>query len=124
MNSWAQDPSALGGGWVNYKDYFWRKFMPRGGADAPLFCEGAWLGFNPLEVDAAPEFEGETPIAGWVDSMKRICIDRHSMKINVVFLDSSVRTVPLEDLWSLKWHRSWSGNIASPSNAWPGWLDR
>ena len=51
LNSWAQDPSVLGGGWVNYKDYFWRKFMARGGNDAPLFCDGAWLGFNAFEVD-------------------------------------------------------------------------
>jgi prepilin-type processing-associated H-X9-DG protein len=39
--------------------------------------------------------------------MWRFCINRHSGGINMCFLDSSVRKIPLYILWDLKWNREW-----------------
>ena len=36
------------------------------------------------------------------------CIPRHGRAINVVFLDGHARTVPLAELWQLKWNNVWA----------------
>ena len=38
--------------------------------------------------------------------MSRFCVDRHSVGINVSFVDGHARKVRLENLWSLKWNRT------------------
>jgi len=43
--------------------------------------------------------------------------------VNMVFLDfSTVRPVPLKELWELDWSRDWNlKNIPPP--AWPSWMN-
>jgi prepilin-type processing-associated H-X9-DG protein len=35
--------------------------------------------------------------------MCRVCMERHGLAINVVFLDGHAATVPLAQLWQLQW---------------------
>jgi prepilin-type processing-associated H-X9-DG protein len=51
--------------------------------------------------------------------MFMVCINRHRGNINVAFLDSSVRSVGLKEIWKLEWHRGWSNDkhLLAPNNA-------
>ena len=42
--------------------------------------------------------------------MARFCIDRHKKATNIGFVDTHVERVPLEELWTLKWHRRFKPN--------------
>ena len=75
----------------------------------PLFADAMdSLGF-PAHTDAPPQ--GLSPYAPPplvygqpVYGMGRVfCIPRHGRAINVVFVDGHARTVPLAELWQLKW---------------------
>jgi prepilin-type processing-associated H-X9-DG protein len=61
--------------------------------------------------------------------MKPVCIDRHGHgRINVVFLDGSVRKVGLKELWMLKWHakyntaNEWTRAGGVQPGDWPEWM--
>ena len=51
----------------------------------------------------AADGEIDTLIGG--AGMSGFCMARHGRAINVVFLDGHARTVPLAELWKLKWNR-------------------
>lgn len=61
-------------------------------------------------------------------SAGEICINRHEGTLNSLFLDWSVRSVGLKELWTLKWHLQWdtrgrwtkAGNV-QPED-WPEWM--
>jgi prepilin-type processing-associated H-X9-DG protein len=42
--------------------------------------------------------------------MGRFCVDRHKKAINIGFVDSRVERVPLEELWTQKWHKNFKPN--------------
>jgi prepilin-type processing-associated H-X9-DG protein/prepilin-type N-terminal cleavage/methylation domain-containing protein len=76
----------------------------------PLFADGTYfLGF-PRDTDPPPmSLSPHRPrdphhhvVLGFV-----FCIPRHGRAINVVFLDGHARTVPLAELWKLKWNTVW-----------------
>jgi prepilin-type processing-associated H-X9-DG protein len=49
------------------------------------------------------EYGGQTG-----QGLSRLCIDRyHNGASNVAFMDGSVDSVKLADLWELKWHKQW-----------------
>ena len=59
------------------------------------------------------------------DNMRRFCMNRHSGFLNCLFLDFSVRKVGLKELWSLRWHREWTEDLAATGlPAWPEWMQR
>ncbi len=124
MNAWIQNPTQQGDRWwdTNYGDYYWRTPSVTGAASIPAFLDGAYRSLNPIESDGnqAPS-QPEDMNVGWSNSMKRVCIDRHSGAVNVVFLDGHSDEVGLKALWSLKWSRQWQRG-RGPSNAWPEWM--
>jgi len=72
----------------------------------PVFGDSIWVGSWPDDQDAVPsdlELGDQTHDKGCF--MGRFCIDRHRMKINITFADSSARPVKLKDLWQLRWHQ-------------------
>lgn len=125
MNSWIQNPTVLAKSWNdNYGGYFWRSTSVRDAKNIPAFLDGSYRALNPIEADGnqAPNQRDEMEV-GWKNSMKRVCIDRHSGTVNVVFLDGHADKVGLKALWSLKWSKRWDHKKA-PSNAWPEWMDK
>ena len=70
------------------------------------------------------------PYGGAADTIKRVCINRHSGDVNYVFFDLSVRDVGLKELWKLKWHRNYDVNgpytLAGgvQPDDWPKWMKR
>lgn len=98
----------------------WRTSNVRGSSEIPLTFDCIWRGITPLYIDEPPEYDGFwTP----TNNMSHVSINRHQKKVNVVFLDfSTVRSVPLKELWELDWSRNWNiKNIPPP--AWPSWMN-
>ncbi len=78
--------------------------------DVPVFADSNWVGGWPEDQDLTPREGGGTLENGLTRHahgymMGRFCIDRHRMAINVSFTDGHARKVPLEDLWTLVWHK-------------------
>ena len=112
----------------------WKTVDVRGGNNIPVFADSMWRGGGPFYQDGSsgsnritpPAFSGQWSGAG--HEMKHFCIDRHNGSINHLFLDWSVRSVGLKELWKLKWHRTFNKNGfwtkaggVQPSD-WPHWM--
>ena len=77
----------------------------------PTLDEGEIPEGAPLDVQESFKKEGAVVelFKKDISTLKnlRFCIDRHDGGINMCFLDSSVRKIPLYILWDLKWSREW-----------------
>lgn len=75
----------------------------------PLFADATGPNGWPRHTDQVPISLSPLRCApGLLYTMDRIfCIPRHGRAINVVFLDGHARTVPLAELWQLKWNNVW-----------------
>ena len=86
-------------------DHFYRG-MEEGGSEAPLFSEGTGPVVMPMESNRPTkdlEYGGQKG-----QGLSRLCIDRyHNGANNVAFMDGSVDSVKLAELWKLKWHKQW-----------------
>ena len=79
----------------------------------PFFADCAWYGGNPFDLASGTSMGAEPPTAtfnetdpmDWSYDMARFCMARHSKAINLSFADGSCRTVKINYLWGLKWHR-------------------
>jgi prepilin-type processing-associated H-X9-DG protein len=103
LNGWAvSDHSRMKSG---VSDCFYRG-MEEGGSEAPLFSEGTGPMVMPMESNRPSknlEYGGQTG-----QGLSRLCIDRyHNGANNVAFMDGSVNSVKLAELWKLKWHKQW-----------------
>ena len=127
-NGWASSSNDFG--WwhgLKVEDTAWQKLTAKGAADAPLIVEAAWFHLTPLPSDIPPPVEHMVDFLPSPSQMAYMVLNRHSGAINVLFLDSSVRRVPLKELWTLKWHRSWDTNGPWSTHngnqpAWPDWM--
>lgn len=92
----------------------------------PLFLDAMWRG-------GGPSWENQTAIMpptknglwiGYDYEMMHFALDRHVRGVNSLFMDFSVRKVPIRKLWELKWHREFdTQQVHKQSDAWWGtWL--
>jgi len=118
-NEWAMN---IGADWTGpYQDHFWRTPNVKGAADVPLFMDCSFFSVNPFYYNYPPQYEADVVTdSGAGGEMKRFCVNRHNGVVNGLFLDFSVRTVGLKELWKLKWHRQWPLDEAPP--VWPDWM--
>ncbi len=103
LNGWAvSDHPRMKSG---VSDHFYRG-MEEGGSEAPLFSEGTGPVVMPMESNWPAkdlEYGGQKG-----QGLSRLCIDRyHNGANNVAFMDGSVDSVKLAELWKLKWHKQW-----------------
>jgi prepilin-type processing-associated H-X9-DG protein len=90
----------------------------------PLFADAVYSQGIPFPTDPPPPSVLNPLPNGWGDtlwgkSMQMFCIARHGRAINVVFLDGHASTVPLPELWKLKWSSDYippEGNVVLPEN--------
>jgi prepilin-type N-terminal cleavage/methylation domain-containing protein/prepilin-type processing-associated H-X9-DG protein len=83
----------------------------------PLFADATGANGLPLPTDPVPiSLSPHRCAPGLLYTMDRIfCIPRHGRAINAVFLDSHAETVPLAELWHLKWNNVWvTRNVTLP----------
>ena len=113
----------------------WRTMNVRGGDKIPVFGDSMWRGGGPFYRDDSagsnriipPEYNGQWRGAAY--EMSHFCIDRHGGgTVNHVFMDWSVRTLGLKELWTLKWHRTfprqgpWTSAGGCTPSQWPEWM--
>jgi prepilin-type N-terminal cleavage/methylation domain-containing protein len=100
---------------------FWKKTNVKGASEVPLLLDAGWYGATPDSTDPPPSFDDDP---GSSVAMNTFCINRHSGNINGVFLDQSVRTIGLKELWKLKWYHNIDIWTQGPSKAedWPEWM--
>ena len=80
---------------------------PQDASLTPLCSGSNWVGSWPDDTDIMPinVIDGFTTHAAG-KFMGRYTIDRHNFMVNVSMNDGSTRSVPITDLWSLKWHQT------------------
>ena len=110
FNSWASSEHPAMAGEDGERFY---RTLDEGGSEVPLFSEGTGPEVRPKETDPAPESLRQGGQAG--DGLDRLGIDRYRNGRNhVAFADGSVRSVLLNDLWKLHWHRDWQYSGSTP----------
>ena len=104
LNGWVCNEDSSVDDWALVGN-LWRTTDVKGAGTVPLFMDCGWVDGWPQQYDNPPEWEGQI---GTYDAqaIKQFCLDRHNKHINALFLDCSVRTVGLKELWTLKWHRT------------------
>lgn len=108
-------------GWTGIRadlKLYWRKVPEKNASEVPIFGDCSWYGGMPKNHDTSYGFAPTS--ADWIEendflypgtfNMVRFCLDRHNKAMNMAFADSSVRRVPLEELWTLRWHRGSTPN--------------
>ena len=121
INSWVYnyegtDPDSL-------KSY-WKTANVRGANNIPVFVAGNYPGANPEDTSMAPSYAGDESTPGKMD---HVCFDRHDGAENGVFMDWSVRRIPLKCLWKLKWSRDYDINADTTVPDWESeapWMKR
>jgi prepilin-type N-terminal cleavage/methylation domain-containing protein len=98
---------------------FWQTPNIKGASYAPLMLDCTWKDIEPEPRDPAPPYNGYMGIEA--EELKRACINRHSWKNNMSFLDLSVKSIRLKCLWAIKWHKKWTDD-AFPDGGWPEWM--
>jgi len=114
--------------WIYDSDHrdlqnYWRHVNHTGLNNIPVMGDAYWrCEGQPYDTDQPPRYEGEprTGVGQGGDEMRIFCINRHQGTINMLFMDWSVRSVGLKELWRLKWHRNFDTN-AYPV-IWPEWM--
>jgi len=113
-------------------EWNWKSSDVKGAGQIPLFGDSMWRGGGPFYMDGnpqsnrirPPDFNGQWLGAAY--EMMHFCIDRHNS--NHAFMDWSVRSVGLKELWTLKWHRQyntrgyWTQAGGAQPSTWPEWM--
>ena len=113
----------------------WKTVDVRGANDIPVFGDSMWRGGGPFYLNGnaqspriMPAPLGNGQWLGAAYEMMHFAIDRHNGVNNHSFLDWSVRTVGIKELWKLKWHRTyetngyWTKAGGIQPSAWPEWM--
>jgi prepilin-type processing-associated H-X9-DG protein len=79
----------------------------------PMMMDARWEGLWPVDTDPVPSTGAlknreEIPLDGakW-RMVDNLAMRRHGEGVNICFMDGSVRYVPLNELWTLKWNRNY-----------------
>ncbi len=129
--------NAVGWSWMldvleSHEKRIWRTADVRGQDRIPVlldsgshWCASYWdsLGPSPPECDAIPTVYVRASTSGNPE-----CINRHDGRVNVLFMDWSVRKVGLKELWRLQWNREydtagpWTKAGGVKPEDWPQWM--
>jgi prepilin-type N-terminal cleavage/methylation domain-containing protein/prepilin-type processing-associated H-X9-DG protein len=119
VNGWIVNPKTYPGGWGDPAN-LWRSSNQKGTTNIPILADGLWFHAVPDSTDRPSVYSTYMSYPGF--SMQRVCSDRHGGKTDVAFMDWSVRTVGLKQLWKLKWHRNYDVNAKEP--LWSQWMKK
>jgi prepilin-type N-terminal cleavage/methylation domain-containing protein len=86
---------------------YWRTCQIRKPYQVPIMLDAWWDQAWAEITDSMPLLPGEWESVG-TDDMPHFCIVRHPAgNNNGLFMDYSVRIVPVKEVWSLKWHQEY-----------------
>jgi len=126
LNGWVCDADPGG---IFKDELYWRKAGVSGAENVPVFLDCQGIAGWPDHTSTPPESNGASPQGiALIEQMKNFCINRHGNGVtNCLFMDSSVRTVGLKELWKPKWHQNFNINGPwtkehVPPPIWPVWM--
>ncbi len=112
INGWVLNPTPRVEGLLGMsearKKKFWRTMTIEGASRTPLLTDAQWIDFWPEPGEGPPSSENQT--WGGNTNFVRIVQNRHNERQCVIFMDGTVRTVGLKELWTLKWHTEYNQN--------------
>lgn len=119
-NHWGQYPQDD----AQNKHLYWKTALVKNASKVPQSMDSmsCWANTNPN--DPRPPLQEDQWSSGSLES----CINRHEGFINSLFMDWSVRSVGLKDLWILRWHREfntsgpWTQAGGVTPDDWPEWM--
>lgn len=119
INNWIYDaPPGMPLLWGSPTVNNWKTVHVEQPNNVPVFTAGWRWGGHPYDSGAnhlpPPTENAHTHGFG------RFAMNRHQGAVNTLFVDTSVRRVPLKRLWGLKWHRSF--DVDAPRPRWPAWM--
>ena len=124
---WEDDPHIFGS--YGYNLWTVRSHDRVGGhAGIPVVFDCAFYQVVPEHYHDPPEYEGYVAGRPAFFFMGRVCLNRHSGGINMLFRDWSVRKVGLKELWTLRWHPEfdtsgpWTLAGGVQREDWPEWM--
>lgn len=108
------------------RNLFWQKANQRQSELIPVMADCWWLFGYVKQGQPFPDTQqsgidqNEHP-GDW----DKFCIDRHQGRINMVFMDWSVREVGLKSLFNLKWNRNFKTTLdyTDIRGSWPDWME-
>lgn len=89
--------------WIAQAYRYWRHCNFNGGNLVPIMMDGTRATVWPTTGRAPLMYNGERPSDEAGYNLSGYCIDRHNGFNNMSFCDFSARSVPLHDLWRLKY---------------------
>lgn len=112
----------MGGPDVRFRDL--NVYSLKNRADIPVLLDASHMWASPRAWELPPRRE----VGGGANDMGALCINRHNGYINGLFLDWSVRSVGLKELWALKWSADfdragkWTRAGGVQPEDWPEWM--
>jgi prepilin-type processing-associated H-X9-DG protein len=107
--------------------WWYRNIRVKGVSQIPVHGDCNYTGAFPEAYNEPAEFRLHGPVDG--ENINRWNLDRHSLSVNFVFLDWSVRKLGLRQLWAQKWSKQTVNQGGRPVSAWgnlnvvPDWND-
>jgi prepilin-type N-terminal cleavage/methylation domain-containing protein len=98
-------------------------------SEIPLLGDSSWFAFREVCYNDGQLFNDppQSPQdGGGSQGMRGVCLARHGLATNLLFVDLSTRTVGLKALWDLKWNRIWENQKRDgliPADEWPKWME-
>jgi prepilin-type N-terminal cleavage/methylation domain-containing protein len=111
-NTWVSNPD-------NADKRYWRTRNVKKTSMIPVMIDSYHIDSMVQTNATAPAIEGLKLYNG-SNEMHKVCINRHNYHVNAVFMDASVRPVPLKYLWTLRWNRRY----VAVEQDWPAWMQK
>ena len=127
LNQWAADNDQIDDD--ETPEHRYRKLSDIQSRDqVPLFGDagGFWVKRThyPGSVDSDNDPPPRREDAGGINYMTGWTVDRHDETINMLFMDMTVRSVGLKELYTLPFHRKWKEEMAAAGPIeWPKWME-
>ena len=100
----------------------WKTMVARNAYRIPMLLDCFWVEGYPRHGNEPPPGRTLGLFGDSHQHMKRFCVDRHNEKTNGLFMDLTVRSVGIKELWELRWHRWYNEGNINPPPEWPDWM--
>jgi prepilin-type N-terminal cleavage/methylation domain-containing protein/prepilin-type processing-associated H-X9-DG protein len=102
----------------NASRYYTKLATIRQSSNTPMCFDATWVDAFPQPTDPTPAtLDGvDMPAGGFPSSShtQRVCINRHTFAVNLVFADGSAQTIALSDLKKIPWYHGWVSTDFNP----------
>jgi prepilin-type N-terminal cleavage/methylation domain-containing protein len=120
VNPWCQFPAES----AENQNLYWKTALVKTASQVPMVMDSMSWWANSGTADPLPPAQEDQ----WVSGTLQSCISRHEGTVNGLFMDWSIRKIPLKQLWTFKWHPQfntsgpWTGVGDPQSVDWPEWM--